>query len=348
MQRHLGPSVLLAILLSAGVACAQTTPVLQTNQSLVERLARANDVDVKDPLAVFGFVLGSLPERVKVYPTENYFYFTFISNAVEFAGNIRLDASDRDQGKVQFGYYEQTTLWRDETETTFRTLDQKDGVQLEKVERFLYRLKFRDKSVLFELNDLSDVKPPAAVIAPDERYIGPVFDESGIRFFLVYRRGIKNFLYVLDETIPVNESVIPGERNDRLLLGKRTGFVFYCDHRRERKILVGVYEDNARINNYFDGPFDQLPDNFIEGESLRDALLEIDPKLKGQIDRFGGTPDGSVRYMIAPYLLYKQPDQFNSLQRCATRHRAGAENAYYRCFILDNERQDLTSRPPKN
>lgn len=342
-MRKLAGFVIAAMLL-AGAATAQT---LQTHQSLIERLAQPGKVDVKDPLAVFGFVLDSLPERVKVYPTENYFYFIFTQEFTEYAGNIRLDASDRDQGKVQFGYYEQTTGWRDDTETTFRTLDAADGVQLEKLERFLYRLTFRGKSVLFELNDLSGVKPPAGATSQNERYIGPVFDESGMRFFLFYRPDIKNFLYVLDETVPVADAFLSAERNDRLLLGKRTGFVFFRDHRLERKILVGVYDDNARVNNYFDGPFDQLPDNFIEGESLRSALLEIDPKLKGQIDRFGGSPDGAVRYMIAPYLLYKDAKEFAPFNRCATRNRAGREATYYRCFVLDNEPQDLSARPPK-
>ena len=55
-----------------------------------------------------------------------------------------------------------------------------------------------------------------------------------------------------------------------------------------------------RANNYFDGPFDQLPDNFIEGETLRDAILAVRPQLKGEIDRFGGAPDGSIRFMIGP------------------------------------------------
>ena len=32
-----------------------------------------------------------------------------------------------------------------------------------------------------------------------------------------------------------------------------------------------------RANNYFDGPFDQLPDNFIAGEALRDAILSVRP-----------------------------------------------------------------------
>jgi hypothetical protein len=32
--------------------------------------------------------------------------------------------------------------------------------------------------------------------------------------------------------------------------------------------MIGAFEGNMRANNYFDGPFDQLPDNFIEGETL--------------------------------------------------------------------------------
>ena len=60
------------------------------------------------------------------------------------------------------------------------------------------------------------------------------------------------------------------------------------------------------------------PDNFIEGETLRNAILKVQPNLKGQIDRFGGTPDGEVRYMIGPYKLYKQPE-IQSTDRCAQR-----------------------------
>ena len=61
-----------------------------------------------------------------------------------------------------------------------------------------------------------------------------------------------------------------------------------------------------RANNYFDGPFDQLPDNFIEGEALRDAILAVRPQLKGEIDRFGASPDGSIRFNIGPYLPYRE------------------------------------------
>jgi hypothetical protein len=330
--------------MAAAAAQAAAPPQLHTHQSYMEEVMRPTALDVKDPLAVFAFVLNSLPDTVKVYPTENYYYFTFTHNGVAFAGNIRLDASDRDLGKVQFGYYEQTTGWLDDTPVEFRVLDASSGVKLEKLERLAYRLSYKDKSVVFELNDLSQVKPPASALAPKEEFIGPIFDDSGIRFFLVYNAAINNFLYILDETVKVADDFARDPRSDRVLIGKRTGFVFYRDHRLDRKILIGVYEENVRVNNYFDGPFDQMPDNFIEGETLRNAILKVQPNLKGKIDRFGGTPDGEVRYMIGPYLLYKRLDEFNRADRCAVRQRASAA-AYYRCFIFDDEPQDLRAPP---
>ena len=97
----------LALLATATVpAAAQSTdaPRLQTNQAYIEEVTRPTTLSIHDPAAMFGFVLNSLPDRVKVYPTENYYYFSFIHNGRRFAGNIRLDASNRDEGKVIFAY----------------------------------------------------------------------------------------------------------------------------------------------------------------------------------------------------------------------------------------------------
>ncbi len=333
--------------LASGVtgAAAQTAdaPRLHLHQDYMEQVMRPTTLDVADPMAVFSFVLNSLPERVKIYPTENYFYFTFAHNGLDYAGNIRLDASDRDQGKVQFAYYEQSNGWLDETPGFYQALDASNGVKLEKLERFVYRLTYKDKSVVFELNDLSQVKPPANALAPSEEFIGPVFDDFGVRFFLVYNAAVNNFLYILDETVDVADDVVVGPR-ERILVGKRTGFVYYRDHRRDRKILIGVYAENVQVNNYFDGPFDQLPDNFFQGETLRNAILKVQPNLKGKIDRFGGTPDGELRYTIAPYLLYKEVRELERVDRCASRsHKSDA--GYYRCFILYRAPQNLRSEP---
>jgi len=327
-------------------AQAADPPRLDLHQTYIEEALARVTLDVSDPMAVFAFVFASLPDTVKVYPTENYYYFRFMANGVAYAGNIRLDASNRDQGKVEFDYYEDTTGWREDTPGEFRTLDRSNGVAVERIARLRYRITYKNKSVVFELNDLSGVKPPAGSLSPHETFIGPVFDDSGIRFFLVYNAALNNFLFILDETAAVADGFFPAPFSDRILVGKRTGFVFYRDHRLDRKIMIGAYEENVRVNNYLDGPFDQLPDNFIEGDALRDAILKVQPDLKGKIDRFGAVPGGELRYLIAPYRLYKRVDEFRRTERCAERHRR-QEGAYYRCFVFYTERQNLDARPSR-
>jgi hypothetical protein len=108
-----------------------------------------------------------------------------------------------------------------------------------------------------------------------------------------------------------------------------------------------VFLGNAQVNNYFDGPFDQLPDNFIQGETLREALIQIDPKLKGQIDRFGAWPGGEQRYMIAPYFMYQNESDLMFFHRCATSRHTSAEN-YYACFAIDESLlRDASSPRPR-
>jgi hypothetical protein len=321
----------------ASPALAQQ-PRLETNQEYIEELYRHAVAPLGDKREMLQFVLKTLPDRVKIYPTENYYYFGFYSGGVRYAGNIRLDASNRDKGKLHFAYYIDSVAWKGEQPVTYVLMDTADGVKVEKVERFLYRVTAGGRSVLFELNDLSQVRPPEGTLDPDERFIGPVFDESGIRFFLVYNAKLRLFHYILDETVPVADELNRIKSTDRILLGTRTGFAYYRDLKRERKILIGVYEGNTLANNYFDGPFDQLPDNFIEGDDLLKAILEVAPNLKGTIDRFGGSFDGSERFLIAPYMNYRREEDLFPVHRCATGPQ-GKGPRYYECFVVDEEPQ---------
>jgi hypothetical protein len=336
------PTCMIACLFGLVVACPAFTaesgdrPRLYTNQAFVEDATRATSLPVSDPMAMLSYVLGSLPASVNVYPTENYYYFVFYHDATRYAGNVRLDASDRDEGKLHFAYYEDLTEWKEESPIQYLKLDKSHGVTVEKLERFAYRVSYGDRSVVFRLNDLSDVKPPANILAPDEKFLGPVFDESAIRFFLIYNKRLKLFHYVLDETIKVADQFVRARLTSRILVGKRTGFAFYQDHRLKRKILIGVFEGNARVNNYFDGPFDQLPDNFIEGEALREAILEVEPSLAGKIDRVGGAPDGSGRYLIGPYVYYRTESDLQPFHECANSRRL-ADDTYYSCFVNRDE-----------
>ncbi|MGH6768412.1 MAG: hypothetical protein ACRECO_05250 [Xanthobacteraceae bacterium] len=334
LAKSLGACALAAIALGGGAAQERPSRLF-THQSYVEDVLHRSTLQIEDIKSVFAFVLGSLPERVKVYPTENYYYFRFVHNGAQYAGNIRL-AENRDQGFVHFAYSIDFAEWKDEDKVFYRRFGAKDGVKVEKLAPLIYRVSLADRSVVFELNDLSGVAPPANALGPDERYIGPVFDESAVRFFLVYNTKLKLFHYVLDETAPPTDTFTPAAATDRILIGKRTGFAFYRDHRLERKILIGVFEGNARVNNYFDGPFDQLPDNFIEGESLRSAILEVEPSLKGKIDRYGASPTGETRFMISPYLHYGDEDELTLFHNCAESKEVPVD-LYYACFLVEPE-----------
>jgi hypothetical protein len=323
--------------LSAFAAHAQDAqPRLWTHESYIEDVTRADTLDVSDPMKVFAFVLNSLPGEVKVYPTENYYYFRFIHRGTPYSGNIRIEVSDK-APTLHFAYYQTETAWHPNENAKTVTLGAAEGVTLEKKGPLSYRVAYHDKSVLFALNDLSHVKPPASALAPDERFIGPIFDESGVQFFLVFNNRLKTFLYVLDETVKPTEEFFPRDEKSRILLGKRTGFAFFRDQKLDRKLLIGAYEDNLLLNTYFDGPFDQLPDNFIEGETLRSAILAATPQLKGKIDRYGRALDRNIRYAIKPYAAYLDPSDLDPIETCARKNEKSAN--YYACFDATKQQQ---------
>jgi len=308
-------------------------PRIETNQSYLEEVMRQPSLDISDPISVFAYVLANLPPRVKVYPTENYFYFKFLHGGIPYAGNIRLDVNERDSGRIHFAYFEDLAEWKAEEQVHHVLLDQSHGVLVEKLGPLVYSVMHNNVRVVFELNDLTNVKPPPGLLRADERLIGPMFDESGLGFFLVFNTRLKIFHYILDETRGVAETFTEAEGYPRILIGRRTGFAFYRDIRIDRKILIGVFEGNARVNNYFDGPFDQLPDNFIEGETLRSAILEVEPHLEGRIDRLGISPGGADRYMIAPYRHYRTVEDLAIFDECATSKEI-PEDLYYGCFVF--------------
>jgi hypothetical protein len=326
---------IVAVTLLAGLAAAsaQDRIHLRTNEAEIGEALRDGGITIDDPLAVFAAVLKNLPERVQVYPTENYFYFRFTHNAVVYAGNIRLAASDRDRGKVNFAYSEPPADWNPNPKNHHAVLGAEQGVTVEKSGPLSYRVTHAAKSVTFARNDLSKVKPPPDAIKPDETFLGPVFDESAIRFFLMFNARLKVFHFVLDETTPVADQFSGLKGSEGIQIGKRTGFAFYSFE--GRKILVGVDERQSRLNTYLDGPFDQLPENFIDGEALREAILAAEPGVKGKIDRLGNFSDGSGRYLINPYLLYRQPGDLAVFVRCVMAKQVPAADRAA-CFVIDN------------
>ena len=48
----------------------------------------------------------------------------------------------------------------------------------------------------------------------------PVADESGIHFYLVFDKALKAFHYVLDETPPLGDELVPAEGMSHILVGR--------------------------------------------------------------------------------------------------------------------------------
>ena len=335
--------VVLALLASMAAGFGQDRIHVHTNETEIGEVLLDGGLLIEDPLVVFGAVMKNLPERVQIYPTENYFYFRFTQKGTVYAGNIRLAAADRDQGKVNFAYNERPEDWNVDPRNHHAILGVEQGVTVEKTAPLVYRVTHAAKSVVFVLNDLSGAKPPPDKPRADETFLGPVFDESAIRLFLVVNSRLKVCHFILDETTPVAEQFVPLKGNKTIQVGKRTGFAFY--ELDGRKILVGVNERQSRLNTYLDGPFDQLPENFIAGEALRDAIIAADPSAKGKIDRLGNFSDGSGRYLIHPYMLYRQLSDLAVFARCASSNAVPA-NGRAACFVIDNgEAQRKNPRP---
>jgi hypothetical protein len=273
--------------------------------------------NVNDANQIFKLVFDGLPAEATVYPTENYYYFELPVGGRIIHGNLRLDVHDRDQGLIHFGYFE----LRDGEPVILgaRVFGPEDGVEVKKIDDWHYEVSAFGKTVNFTLNDAGFEPPPEANMAPGEVYVGPVFDESGVRFHLMFQATPPHFFYVLQKPGPP-DSV--------------TGFVFFDDSARNRKILIGVKNENIQKNNYYDGPFDQLPDNYASKTNLKKYIELAYPDLRGQIDDYGAfiNKPGS-RLAISPYYSYDDLSEFEFVRKCKNSFKAWPE--FLTCITPD-------------
>jgi len=143
------------------------------------------------------------------------------------------------------------------------------------------------------------------VISRDEVFIQRTFDESGYRFYLLFNERSNHFLWVLNEEQGVADKldeIAPG-----LLVGRRSGFAFYVDPSTgNRKVLLGVRQLNVNRNDYFDGPFDQLADNYAQETRVAEYMVRAFPALAGRIDRYGYYTDRQqpLRVALSTYFVY--------------------------------------------
>ena len=324
-------SMVAALLSSTAEATSPDAASVRFNQHMIEQAVAESDLDIDDIDAVFDHVFARLEDRVTVYPTENYYYFEFLHEGVAYAGNFRLDAADRDRGVIHFAYFNQDNILGREETFHYRAFTQEHGVSVSRRGELEYAVTRGGRTVSFRLNDLRDVEPPAGMLQPGERYLGPIQDESGVRFFFLWNETLAMFLYILDESHKA-EPLFGSGVSEQVSIGLRTGFAYYQDRYVDRKILVGVLEHESDVNSYYDGPFDQLPDNFVEGDALRRAFLALDPTAKGDLDRWGNSRALDGRMLADPFILYAAEEELAIFDECAA--GAAEPEGYYPCFAI--------------
>ncbi len=292
---------------------------LQLNQRWIEGL-RAGNLDVEDVDAVFWAVFSRLPNAVTVYPTENYYYWQLHVAGHQIWGNIQLPADRRDRGVLRFAYSEFNEFPGVEPRTGLRrwkSYTTADELTIAKRDRFTYVVGYRGKSVTFRLTHVPQNPPKLFSLGPDEVFVERTLDESGYQFFLLFNERGKYFVWVLNEEPGVPDTLKSVQ--DDLLVGRRSGFAFWVDAAHDnRKILAAVRRLSARRNDYYDGPFDQLADNYADEVRVSDFMVRADPALRGRIDKYGHYTDreGRMRVALSTYYAYtNQSDLLEFLKR---------------------------------
>lgn len=313
---------------------------LLTNFEYIDGLH--SDLNLYDSWDVLNYVFSNLPERVVVYPSENYFYFRFTANGYNVKGSFALFARDRDEGKFGMGYivYDENPEAKYETGRIGNGAEYSDanGVFVQKITDFEYDVTVQDKKVKFILNDVGVAPPQKAILLPEEKYIATSFDESGLKFFLIYNQTQNKVYWVLNEDGFVPEQFHNYLPSSQLVRGDRTDLVFFNDVNHSRKILIGAKGENVLANNWYDGPFDQLPDNYVKtGQINYDDIIRA-YYAEGRVDQYlGYYEQEGARIAVAPYTVYFDRNYFDFVSECMRLYPADS-GLLYACITVQQYR----------
>lgn len=244
---------------------------------------------------MFGYVFDRVPGYSVAYPTEGFYYFQMTLGDRQVTGNLRL--ADLDSGKLTFAYFDARTL-----ETSWTVVDETHGLSVKKHSDHLYTVGYGGRNVRFKLTDVAEKPPRRIRLLDEEAFVGQVYDESGVRFFLLFNDATDSFYYVLNDERGPTERLRPA--GTHFLIGERTGFVYYDDPEFNRRVLVGLDYGEVATNTFLDGPPDQVPFRV----NVRERLYRAYPgyALGTGVDPTGVTTrDGEwARVAIAPLHRY--------------------------------------------
>lgn len=290
---------------AAGDPAGHPEPALRTHAQLVGAW-QSGVVDPADAEAVRREVVRRMPDTVDVFPTENYAYWQLLVAGRELRGNFRLPPHERAKGVLLFAYSEFEEF--PEADHALRLRRQMAMPVLRRGgDDFTWMADFPEKTVIFRLHRLSQAPPVAGVLREGETFVQRTADESGLLFLLVFDEKGRVFRWVLDPAAAAPETW--RRLAEKVRQGRRSGFVFRDEP--GRSVLVAVRRQSAERNDYYDGPFDQLADNFAHETKIRAFLERWQPDLAGHIDDYGAYTDERApkRVAIDAYSLYSTLDE---------------------------------------
>jgi hypothetical protein len=319
----LASAVIFGLAFGIGIEPARSEEAVQRrftlNEDMIRGLTTPPDARACDPYDVLRDLFKQVAPVARIFPTENYYYFGFFRGGKSYSASLRLALDTRDQGILHYVCYETSTNWLkpDPGPGVSRQLSSKDGVSVRRLGDLEYQIEFQGTTVNFLLNRV-DQTPDAQKLGPEEEFAGRIFDESGLVFDLVYSTSQKAFYFLLDATSPTPDLFT--EIRERVFLSKRTGFIFFQDLSPKRLILIAVHADEVRKNTAYDGPFDQLPENFYEGVGFWKYFYDAYPDMKGKLSP-GGTVLGSTNVVsIFAYRQYASEEDLSFVDACIRKH----------------------------
>lgn len=287
---------------------------------MIEGLKSGSREEACDPKNLLPELLRHIGAEADIYPSENYYYFSFYGAGSVFSGSLRLASDRRDAGVADYVCYEAYRPWSsvgDEVRVE-KHLGADDGLRLQKVSDRGYLVTYGGYQTRFSLHGL-DQKTPGSTLFPDETRVGRSLDESGAAFELVYNATLNDFYFLLDAPMSVPDDLITLSAHTRV--SRRTGFVYYYDADASRYVLVAVNRQENSTNTAYDGPGDQLPENDYEQIGFWNYVHRAYPELVGR-HTLGGTlnspgdADGMI-FSIMPYRLYDHPANLGFVETCA-------------------------------
>ena len=294
------PPLTPAVLADSATGSSSGEPWLSFNQDMIEGWAETH-LNLDDPVAVFAEVFARLPHEVIVYPSENYYYWQLYANGRQIWGNIRLPAGQRERGILAFSYsdfneFPTPPATGGVAHTEY--FDSSFGIQITERDPLIFGVAYGDREVVFRLHPLHQEPPDSLTLGENEEFVQRTVDESGFRFLLLFSNKGNFFFWVLNEESPPPDEFL--SLDEDIIVGRRSGFAFWIDRAHQnRKVLASVRQISVLRNDYYDGPFDQLADNYAEQTGIAEYMQRAFPDLKGRINQYGYYTDSTKPKRVA-------------------------------------------------